>query len=123
MLSLPQRSHMIMALVIAGVFAFPMTTLISCMVVFPILFYGALAIVVNAGIVAVPVLYALERAEIFRVDRELWHKWLLAAIVWTGCAIGFANWGAVGSMIGAKNKPFLDVFFSPILIALGYPVG
>lgn len=123
MLTLPRRSHLIIAFCIAAVFAVPLVTFVSCLVVFPIVFYGALAVAVNVGLILLPLAVFLDWSGIYRVDAEVWHKWLLAAIIWTGCAIGFANWGVVASTMGAKNKPFLDVFFSPILLVLGYPVG
>lgn len=123
MLSLPQRSQIIAAVCIAVFFAIPMVTLISCMVIFPIFFYGALAIFVNAGLLALPLVYGLQQLGLHTVKTEHWHTWMLSVIVWIGCAFGFANWGLVGSTMGAKNQPFLDVFFSPILMLLGFPIG
>ncbi|MCB1490869.1 MAG: hypothetical protein KDJ77_03565 [Rhodobiaceae bacterium] len=116
MLSLPPRHQLIIALIIAGVFALPPVTLISMLVVFPILFYGALAIYVNLGVFALPVAYALHRYGIHSTSPQAWHKWILAAIVWTGCSIGFANWGTVGSAIGARNTPLVEVFFAPVVM-------
>lgn len=123
MFSLPRRLHLIAALCLAGIFAIPMVTLVSSMVVFPILFYGLLAIAVNVGLLILPFAFALNWFGLCKIDQDLWHAWLLSAIVWTGCAFGFANWGYAGATIGAKDKPFLDVFFAPILMVLGYPIG
>lgn len=123
MFTMPSRGKLIRAGCIAAVFAIPIVTLVSCFVVFPILFYGALAIFVNAGPVILLIAFALARTGM-RVDFErLWHGWVQCAIIWTGCAVGFSRWGDAGASIGARNQPFLEVFFAPILLSLGYQLG
>ncbi|MCB1521518.1 MAG: hypothetical protein KDJ37_13210 [Hyphomicrobiaceae bacterium] len=121
-LGLPPRSQLITAFGLALVFAIPMVTLISCMVVFPILFYGALAIFVNVGLLALPLVLGLDLAGLAIVSENARNKWILATIIWTGCAVGISNWGAASS-IGGKDTPFLEVFFAPIVMLLGFKIG
>lgn len=123
MLSLPGRFPLIAAFCVAGVFAVPIVTFVSAMVVFPILFYGALAIFVNVGLLALPIAYSLRRFGVFSMSPALWQKWILSAIVWSGCAFGIAHWGDVGATMGATNTPFLKVFFAPVLMLFGYQIG
>ncbi len=117
------RSRLIFAGVAAAFFAIPMVTLVSLMVVFPIIFYAVLAAIANFAPPVLLVMYGLRRLG-YRVDPQpVFEGWVYCTIIWAGCAFGVSHWGDVGSTIGAKNSPFWEVFFAPYLLLLGYPVG
>lgn len=118
------RARLIFAGVAAAFFAIPMVTLVSLMVVFPIIFYAVLAGIANFAPIALLVMYGLQRLG-YRVDPQpLFEGWIYCSIIWIGCAFGASHWGdAGGAMIGAKNMPFWEVLFAPWRLLLGYPVG
>jgi hypothetical protein len=117
------RARVIFAGVAAAFFAIPMVTLVSLMVVFPILFYAVLAGIANFGPPVLLVMYGLQRLG-YRVETpRLFEGWVYCTIIWAGCAFGMSHWGDVGATIGAKNMPFWEVFFAPYRLLLGYPVG
>lgn len=107
---------------IAGlVFAVPLTSLIAMMVVFPILFFGAIAIVANVWPIGIAIGYALFGFSPW-VERTT-QAWQMSTIMWFGSAFGISNWGSVGSTIGAKNMPFLEVLFMPWIALVRYVLG
>ncbi len=100
-----------------------MVTLVSLMVVFPIIFYAVLAAIANFAPPVLLVMYGLQRLG-YRVDPQpVFEGWVYCTIIWAGCAFGMSHWGDVGSTIGAKNMPFWEVFFSPWRLLLGFLVG
>lgn len=118
--TLPSRGRLIAAFCIALIFAIPMVTLITIYVVFPILFYAAVAIFVNVGLLAAPFVYVLDGRGVSMVSEKVRHKWIMCSIIWTGCAVGIANWGSAGAAIGATDTPFLKVFFAPVVMLMEY---
>lgn len=117
------RARLIFAVVIAAIFAIPMVTLVSMMVVFPIIFYAVIAAIANFGPLVLLPMYGLQRLG-YRVDlTRAFEGWVYSSIIWAGSAFGFAHWGDVGSTIGAKNMPYFDVLFAPYRLLLGYSVG
>lgn len=117
------RGQLIGAVVIAAILAIPIVTFVSAMVIFPILFFGSLAIAAN---ILGPLL-VLERGlrshgRSFMADR-LAAKGEFAVILWVGCAFGLSRWGEVARSMGAKNLPYLEVLFAPILMLLGVRIG
>ena len=117
------KSRLIFAGVIAAIFAIPMVTLVSMMVVFPIIFYAVIAAIANFGPLVLLPMYGLQRLG-YRVDpTPAFEGWLYCSIIWVGCAFGFAHWGDVGASIGARNMPYFDVLFAPYRLLLGYVLG
>jgi hypothetical protein len=117
------RSRLILAGVIAAFFAIPMVTLVSMMVIFPIIFYAVIAAIANFGPLVLLAMYDLQRLG-YRVDPQpAFEAWVTCSIIWVGCAFGFAHWGDVGSTIGARNMPYFEVLFAPYRLLLGLPVG
>jgi hypothetical protein len=108
------------ALVASVVFAFPIVTLVSSMLVFPILFYAAIAIVANFGPLAILATHGLSRLGL-RVDRAaVFEAWAYCSIIWVGCAFGISRWGEVGRSLGARNQPFFEVLFAPWRMLIEY---
>ncbi len=118
--TLPSRARLISAVCAALIFAIPLVTFISCMVVFPIAIYAAIAVFVNVGFLFLPLVLGASQGRWTVAKEQLWHRWILLTIFWFGCSIGFANWGSAASSMGARNQPFLEVFFAPIVMALRY---
>ena len=117
------RSRLIFAGVVAAFFAIPMVTLVSLMVVFPIIFYAALAGIANFGPLVLLAMYGMQRLG-YRVDpQQMFEGWVYCTIIWAGCAFGMSHWGDFGSAIGARNIPFFEVLFAPWRLLFGYPVG
>jgi hypothetical protein len=117
------RSRLIFAGVVAAFFAIPLVTLVSLMVVFPIIFYAILAAIANFMPLALLAMCGLQHLG-YRVDpTSLFEGWVYCSIIWIGCAFGMAHWGDVGSAIGARNMPFFEVLFAPYRLLLGYSVG
>ena len=113
------RSRLIFAGVAAAFFAIPMVTLVSLMVVFPIIFYAVLAAIANFLPLVLLGMYGLNRLG-YRFDvQKVFEGWVYCTIIWAGCAVGMSHWGDVGSTIGAKNMPYWEVFFSPWRLLLG----
>lgn len=123
MLTLPNHSRLICAFGLAVLFAIPFVTIASFLAVFPIFVFGVLAVFVNAGPLVLLVVYGLDRVGLRRLSQGLCHNWILSAIVLSGCAFGYSNVGSVGGSIGANNMPYFEVFFSPVLLLWGYPIG
>jgi hypothetical protein len=115
------RNQLAFAGVLAGIFAIPAVTLVSCMVVFPIAFYAVIAAIANFTPIFLLFASCLRRWNFAFVDiPTLWQKWLFFAIIWSGCAYGFSHWGDVASTMGARNYPYLDIWFAPFLWPLGF---
>ena len=111
--------------IIAGlVFAIPFVTFVSALVVFPMLFYFALALVANIGLPVVATLY-MARRDSFpgETPSPLFMFWRNCSIMWVGCAFGMAHWGDVASTMGASNIPYWKVLFAPYLWLLGVPIS
>jgi hypothetical protein len=99
------KSRLIFAGIFAAIFAIPMVTLVSMMVVFPIIFYAVIAAIANFGPLVLLPMYALQRLG-YRVDpTQAFEGWVYCSIIWVGCAFGFAHWGDVGASIGAATCP------------------
>lgn len=107
---------------IAGlVLAIPLVSFMAMLVVFPILFFGAIAIVANFWPIGIAIGSAL-----FGNSRWLertTQAWQMCAIMWIGSAIGISNWGSVASSLGAKNMPVLEVLFMPWIALVRYLFG
>lgn len=107
------------SIVIGLVFAIPILTFVSAMVVFPMLFYFGLALAANIGLPIVVVAYFLRRERLWTEPHPLFLFWRNASIMWIGCAWGLAHWGDAGSGMGAHNIPYLKVLFAPYLLLFG----
>lgn len=103
--------------------AIPIVSFVSGLVVFPILFYGLVAIVANAGLPLVLVAGGLRSLGVTIGSPRLFEGWARCSVLWLGCAYGLAHWGDAGATMGARNIPYLHVLFAPYRYLLGYPVG
>ncbi len=108
------------ALIASIVFAFPIVTLVSSFVVFPIVFYGALAIIANFAPVAILASAGLTRLGMSINRTPLIEAWLYCGTIWIGCAYGLSHWGDVGGTIGAQNQPYFEMLFAPWRILIAY---
>ncbi len=113
------RTRLITACVGAALMAVPMFSLISAMVVFPLAFYGLIAIVANFGLVLVLLLESLSRAGLRLPSRYVAETWASCSIMWLGCAFGLSRWGDAGASIGGRNTPYFEVLFAPWNILFG----
>lgn len=113
------RTRLITACVGAALMAVPMFSLISAMVVFPLAFYGLIAIVANFGLLFVLLLEGLSRYG-FRLNAQaVAETWVYCSIMWLGCAFGLSRWGDAGAAIGGRNMPYFEVLFAPWNFLLG----
>jgi hypothetical protein len=112
------RTRLITACVGAAVMAIPMFSLISAMVVFPLAFYGFIAIVANFGLLGVLLLDSLSRRGYRLNPQSLAQTWIYCGIMWLGCAFGLSRWGDAGASIGGRNMPYTEVLFAPWHILL-----
>lgn len=100
--------------------AIPFITFISALVVFPLALYAMFAIVANAGFVIMAAAALLQWADVrLPLAPALIAKWRDCSIIWAGMAFSISRWGDVASSMGAKNTPFLDVLFAPLLYLAG----
>lgn len=117
------RGQWLAAIGLSLILAIPMVTLVSSMVVFPMLAFAALGIFANAGPVLLLAAAGLRRTGLSLDTSSLIEKWQFCAVVWVGCAYGLSHWGDVGSTIGARNLPYLKVLFAPCFYLLGQPIS
>lgn len=116
------RGQWIASVLLSLVLAFPMTTLISSMVIFPLLAFGLLAVMANTGPILLIIVAGLRRFGWAPDWPRLLPMWQASAILWIGCAYGLSHWGDVGSSIGAKNSSYLKMLFAPWLFLAGQPI-
>jgi hypothetical protein len=114
------RLRLSVAVIASVILAFPLVTLASSLVVFPMLFYFGIGIFANFGPIVILVLALLSRLGL-SVNRDaLVEAWIFCSIIWIGCAFGLSRWGEVGRTLGAKNHPYFDVLFFPWHMLIKY---
>lgn len=115
------RAQLIVSVGAALVLAIPVVTFVSAMVLFPLLFFAALAITANLGLLVAGAMKALQAAGVRRsVPLALVQKWQMCSIMWLGCAFGLSHWGSAARSLGARDLPYFNVLFSPVLFAMGH---
>ena len=114
------KSRLIVACVASLVLAIPLVTLMSALVVFPLLFYGLLAVIANFGPIAILATRALGLGA---AHCKVLEAWTFCAIIWVGCAYGLSHWGDAGSTLGAKNSPYFEMLLAPYFILFKYVTG
>ncbi|MBL8565850.1 MAG: hypothetical protein JNM89_09045 [Hyphomicrobiaceae bacterium] len=117
------KTRLYVAIFASVVLAIPAVTLVSSFVVFPILFYAALAVIANFGPVAYFAAAGAQRIGLRFDIAPLREATLYCGIIWVGCAFGLSRWGDVGQAIGAKNEPYLDVLFAPWIFAVRHLIA
>lgn len=114
------RARLITACIGAVLMAVPMFSLMSAMVVFPLAFYGLIAVVANFGLVVVLLFEGLSRRGFRLKTRSVAETWVYCSIMWLGCAFGLSRWGDAGASIGGRNTPYAEVLFAPWNILLAH---
>ncbi len=117
------RAKLITAVVGALFFAIPSVTLISAMVIFPLIMFALFAIVANFAPVAILAARGFSAAGIPIDDTALIRNWIYFGILWLGTAFGLSRWGDAGASIGGKNMPYFDMLFLPWHTLATYLVG
>jgi hypothetical protein len=98
------RLRQSVAVIASVILAFPLVTLASSFVVFPMLFYFATGILASCRGSAC-------RSIVMPSSR----RGSSAA-----CACGLSRWGDVGRTLGAKNQPYFDVLLFPWHMLIKY---
>ena len=110
------------ALVLAGVLAIPVTTLVLSAVYFPIFVFAAIGIFANVAPLLLLAAAGLRRLGIPLGTGHLLGIWQFFGIAWLGCAHGLSRWGDVGSVFGGQNTPYLKMLFAPWFYLFGLPI-
>jgi hypothetical protein len=114
------RLRLSVAVIGSVILAFPLVTLVSSFVVFPMLFYFAIGIFANFGPNAILMVHLLSQLDL-PINRDaMVEAWIFCSIIWIGCAFGLSRWGDVGRTLGAKNQPYIDVPFLPWHMLIKY---
>jgi hypothetical protein len=117
------RNRLIGLVAVSIILAIPIVTLISALVVFPLIVYFAFAAVACFGPLAIAAAIALERLGIGGLRARVTEMWASCSILWVGCAFGLSRWGDAGSAIGARNEPYFKVLFLPYTTLYKYLIG
>lgn len=104
-------------------FAIPIVTFVSLMVVFPILFYGYIAIIANFAPIPLLIVAGLSPASLPSRFHSFVDQWKGCAILWVGAAYGLAHMGDAAATMGARNEPYLKVLFIPYVMLYDYLIG
>ena len=113
------RHKLYIAIAASVIFAIPLVTFVSALVIFPLFFYGFLALFANFGPIALAIATGIEKLGM-RVGRNrLYETWAYCGIMWIGCAYGLARWGDAAQLMGARNQPYFKVLFAPYVYLFG----
>lgn len=115
------RTQLWVSIIAALLLAIPGVSLLCVMVMFPIIFFAAIAIIASFWLIPIGIGYAVLGPSPW--VRRMMQAWQMCTIMWIGASAGISRWDNAGAAIGAKGGPFLSILFMPWQAVVSYLIA